>query len=232
MVTQEKLRETDKRIRTRLQATAKELQENSDRIENKMNGCVDQEVNALLLRMVELGEQVQGVGRELALQDTEGLRKELQGVERRWELEMHERERRLEGMINQQESRCQNAGKATASKMQTLASRVDDALVKIAEQTAQAPWKRQVEEAINGWQKDLQDALADRPTTRDLSAYTTLGMTEKIVTQLANLQVRSDEQYNGLQGGLNTLERLYLRQLDQAADMVSLPNEVNNSFMQ
>src|SRR5277367_564368 len=68
--------------------------------------------------------------------------------------------------------------------------------------------------------------------TGQLSAYTTLETTERIVTQLANLQVRTDEQYNGLQGGLNTLERLYLRQLDQTADMVSLPNEIQNSLIQ
>jgi hypothetical protein len=57
-----------------------------------------------------------------------------------------------------------------------------------------------------------------------LAPYTTLVTTEKIVNQLSNLQVGADEQYNGVQGGLNTLEHLYLRQLDQIVDMVSLHN--------
>ena len=60
--------------------------------------------------------------------------------------------------------------------------------------------------------------------TDDLTGYTTLVTTKKIVYQLAKLQLHADEQFNGLQGGLNTLERLYLPQLDQGAEMVSLPN--------
>jgi hypothetical protein len=115
----------------------------------------------------------------------------------------------------------QDGQKETAYKMQTVAVRVDDALEKLNEDTRKAPWERQLQEAAVRWRKELQDALADRPMTGQLSAYTTLETTERIVTQLSNLQVRADEQYNGLQGGLNTLERLYLRQLDQTADMVS-----------
>jgi hypothetical protein len=160
------------------------------------------------------------------------VREELQGSERRWERQLNEQDRRLEARIEEQEMRFQDGQKEAAYKMQSLAVRVDDALVKMTEDTRKAPWERRVEEAAIAWRKELEDTLAERPTSGDLAAYTTLVTTEKIVSQLANLQVRTDEQYNGLQGGLNTLERLYLRQLDQTADMVSLPNELQNSLIQ
>ena len=71
-----------------------------------------------------------------------------------------------------------------------------------------------------------------RPWTDDLTGYTTLVTTEKIVDQLVKLQLRTDEQFNGLQGRLNTLEWLCLCQLDQGAEMVSSKCEVKNSLIQ
>ena len=225
MVTKDKLQETDSQIRRTFQAVADDIHYKSSRIEKKVNACADDDVKAILSKLVDLGEQVEKVGEALDGQDTT-IREELQTAERRWERHLNEQERRLEGKIEDQEIRFQDGQKDNAFKMQTLAVKVDDALLKITEDIRKAPWERQLEEAAIVWRKELDDALDNRPTTGDLSAYTTLLTTEKIVTQLANLQVRGDEQYNGLQGGLNTLERLYLRQLDQTADMVSLPNEV------
>ena len=220
MVTQDKLKETDHNIRRTFQAVADDLHHKSTRIEKKVNACADDEVQAILTKLVDLKEQVEKVGELLDGQDT-NMREELQAAERRWERQVNQQEARLEGRLEEQEMRFQDGQKETAYKMQTVALRVDDALEKLNEDTRKAPWERQLQEAAVRWRKELQDALADRPMTGQLSAYTTLETTERIVTQLANLQVRADEQYNGLQGGLNTLERLYLCQLDQTADMVS-----------
>ena len=93
--------------------------------------------------------------------------------------------------------------------------------MKISEENGKAPWERRLQEAAIGWWKELDEALAARPRTDDLTGYTTLVTTEKIVNQLAKLQLRVDEQFNRLQGGLNTLEWLYLRQLDMGLEMVS-----------
>ena len=223
MVTKDKLQETDNAIRRSFQAIAEELQHKSSRIEKKINACADEEVRAILTKLVDLGEQVAKVGEALDGQDTH-MREELQTAERRWEAQLHEQDQRLEGRIEEQELRFQDEQKEAAYKMQALGIKVEDALAKMTEDSRRAPWERQLQEAASAWRRELQDALADLPTTNDLAPYTTLVTTEKIVNQLSNLQVRADEQYNGVQAGLNTLERLYLRQLDQTVDMVSLHN--------
>ena len=226
MVTKDKLKETDRAVRRSFQAVADELDCKTSRIEKKVNSCADDDVKAILNKLVDLGEQVDKVGGILDGQDVI-MREELQSAERRWERQLNEQEQRLEGKIDDQEIRFQDGLKDNAFNMQTLAVKVEDALMKMTEDISKAPWEHQLAEAAITRRKELQDALKDRPTTGDLSAYTTLSMTEKIVTQLSNLQVRADEQYNGLQGGLNTLERLYLRQLDQTADMVRFPNKTS-----
>lgn len=231
MVTNDKLKETDSQIRRTFQAVAEDLHCKTSRIEKKINACADDDVKAILGKLVDLGEQVEKVGEVLDGQDTT-MREELQTAERRWERQLNEQEQRLEGRIEEQEIRFQDGQKDNAYKMQTLAVRLDDALLKMTEDIQRAPWERQLEEGAKLWRKELQDAMKNRPTTDELSAYTTLLTTEKIVEQLSKLQVRADEQYNGLQGGLTTLERLYLRQLDQTADMVSVPNEISNLLNQ
>ena len=99
---------------------------------------------------------------------------------------------------------------------------VDEVLGMLKDQSLKAPWECEAEEANFVRRKELDNALRARPLMHDLDRYTKLVTTETIVQQLADLQLRSDKQYLGLQGGLTILERLYLRQLDQSAEMVRL----------
>ena len=171
------------------------------------------------------------MGKILDGQDTH-MREELQAAERRWERQGNEQEQRLEGRIEELEVRFPDREKDNAYQMQRLAVRVDDTLMKISEENVKASWERRLQEDAIGWRKELDEALAAWPRTDDLTGYTTLVTTEKIVDQLAKLQLRVDEQFKGLQGGLNMLERLYLRQLDQGMEMVSSKCEVKNSLIQ
>jgi len=139
MVTQEKLKETDHHIRRTFQAIAEDLQHKSSRIEKKVNACADDDVQAILSKLVDLREQVEKVSEELDGQDR-NVREELQGSERRWERQLNEQDRRLEARIEEQEMRFQDGQKEAAYKMQSLAVRVDDVLVKMTEDTRKAPW--------------------------------------------------------------------------------------------
>lgn len=223
MVTQEQLREKDREIRTALTAMTDELHKQSRRIERKLDSCTEGDVKSLLARMVGLGEEVASIGEALDGQDKH-MREELQATERRWERHVNEQEQRLEAMIEETDTRLQ---REIAQRVDTMSERVDEALVKISERNLQAPWERRIEEAALGWQKELESAMAARPTREEFTGYTTLVTTEKICNQLATLQLRTAEQFNDLQGDLHTVERLYLRQLDQGGDVVSLLNEVS-----
>jgi hypothetical protein len=226
-----KLKEQDREIRVALSAVTDDLHHQSRRIEKKVDSYTQGDVKSLLTRMVNLGEEVASIGEMLDGQDKH-MQEELQSAERRWERQLHQQERQLEVTIEETDVRLQSQQREMAERMDnlcvqvermdTLSARVDEAILKITEDNLKAPWKRQLEEASLGWQKELQSAMAARPTRDEFSAYTTLLTTEKICTQLGSLQLRTDEQYNGLQGDVHTLERLYLRQVDQTGDMVRL----------
>jgi hypothetical protein len=252
MVTQDQLRKKDREVRRGFSSVTDELQLQSRRIERKVDACAEGEIKQLLAGWVKLGEQVAEVGEALEGQDRH-MQEELQGAERRWERHVNQQEERLEAKIEEKEerldakmeemeTRLQSKERESAERMEMLSARVDDAISKIAEESLKAPWERRVQEASLGWRKELEDvslgwrkdleaALVARPTREELSAYTTLVTTEKVITQLANLQIRTNEQLNGLQGGLYTVERLTLRQVDQRADMVSVPNEDQNPLI-
>src|SRR5271168_560281 len=188
MVTQDKFKETDHNIRRTFQAVADDLHLKSTRIEKKVNACADDEVQAILTKLVDLKEQVEKVGELLNGQDT-NMQEELQAAERRWERQLNQQEARLEGRLEEQEMCFQDGQKETAYKMQTVAVRVDDALEKLNEDTRKAPWERQLQEAAVRWRKELQDTLADRPMTGQLSAYMTLETTEN------KLRIEQDSLY-------------------------------------
>lgn len=235
MVTQDQLREKDREIRDALSAMTDELHHQSRRIERKVDSFTEGDVKSLLTRMVKLSEEVASIGETLDGQDKH-MREELQSAERRWERQVNQQEQQLEATIEETETRLQSQQREMAERMDErmdilskrvesmdmLSARVDEAILKITEDNLKAPWERQLQEASLGWQKEMESAMAARPTREEFSAYTTLMTTEKICAQLAALQVRTDGQFNGLQGDVHTLERLYLRQMDQKGDRVSL----------
>ena len=70
---------------------------------------------------------------------------------------------------------------------------------------------------------EWQSALNERPTRDELGeTFTRLDTSSRILQQIAEIQENSMKQFQRLQSGLTTVERLYLRQLDAAATMVSL----------
>jgi hypothetical protein len=223
MVTQDQLRKKDQEIRGIMDTQVEELHHHSRRIERKLNSHTEGEVKGILGRMVNLGEELAQIGETLDGQDRH-MQEELQGAERRWERNVNQQEQRLEARIEETEIRLQGKQMETADRMDTLSKRVDEAISKIAEETEKAPWERRVQEASLGWRKELEDAMVARPTREEMSAYTTLATTERVIDKIANLQIVTNEQLNGLQGGLRTMERLYLRQLDESADLVSVSN--------
>src|SRR5277367_2624100 len=83
MVTKDKLQETESQIHRTFQAVADDLHYKSSQIEKK--------VNAILSKLVDLGEQVEKVGTVLDGQDTT-MRDELQTVARRCEQHLNEQE--------------------------------------------------------------------------------------------------------------------------------------------
>ena len=83
--------------------------------------------------------------------------------------------------IEELEVRFHDREKDNAYQMQRLAVRVDNTLMKISEENVKAPWERHLQEAVIGWRKELDEALAARPQMDDLTGYTTLVTTEKIV---------------------------------------------------
>lgn len=223
MVTQDQLRKKDQEIRGIMDTRAEELHHQSRRIERKLDSYTEGDAKGILGRLVDLADEMAEIGETLEGQDRH-MQEELQGAERRWERHVDQQERRLEARIEETEIRLHGKQMETADRVDTLSKRVDEAISKIAEETEKAPWERRVQEASVGWRKELEDAMVARPTREELSAYTTLLTTEKIIAQLANLQLATNEQLKGLQGGLNCMERLYLRQLDQSAEMVSVSN--------
>lgn len=228
LVTQEELDHKETEIRSAFNVIAGELHHKSRRIERKLNACSEGEVKDLMTRIVTLSEGLAQMGETLDGQD-HIMRDELQAAERRWERHVNEQEQRVEGMLEETEIRLESKQREKADK---LSARVDEAILKITEDNLKAPWQRQIQEASLSWQKELERAVAT--TKEEFSAYTTLSTTEKIVQQLAALQIHSHDQFHSLQGGLTTMERLYLRQLDSTATLplVSLYNEVQISACQ
>jgi hypothetical protein len=213
LVTQEELDRKETEIRGAFNVIAGELHHKSRRIERKVNACSEGEVQDLMTRIVTLSEGLGQMGETLDGQD-HIMRDELQAAERRWERHVNEQEQRVEGMIEEAEIRLESKQRENADM---LSARVDEAILKITEDNLKAPWQRQIQEASLTWQKELEVAVG---TTREkFSDYTPLLTTEKIVQQLATLQIHSHDQFHSLQGGLTTMERLYLRQLGSTADL-------------
>ena len=79
MVTHDTLQDTDKEIREMVQGFVNELRHKSRRVERKVNACADGDVQAILTKLVDLGEQVVQVGEILDGQDTH-MREELQAA--------------------------------------------------------------------------------------------------------------------------------------------------------
>ena len=65
--------------------------------------------------------------------------------------------------------------------------------------------------------------MQQRPTHEQLAAsFTFLAVSHSIVDCLVELQATTAQQHHRLETGLSTVERLFLRQLDDAAHIVSL----------
>jgi hypothetical protein len=217
LVTQEELEHKEKEILSAFNVITGELHHKSRRIERKVNACTEGEVKDLMTRLVTLSEGLAQMGETLDGQD-HIMRDELQAAERRWERHVNEQEQRVEGlvegMIEETQIRLESKQR---EKADMLSARVDEAILKITEDNLKAPWQRQIQEASLSWQKELEVAVAT--TREEFSDYTPMSTTEKIVQQLATLQIHSHDQFHSLQGGLTTMERLYLRQLGSTADL-------------
>src|SRR5277367_1193642 len=73
--------------------------------------------------------------------------------------------------------------------------------------------------------EEMKTLLNQRPTHQEIAeSYTTLATTGEVINQVAELHTKTGRDHHLLQSGLNTLEHLYLRQLDSSADVVSAIN--------
>ena len=104
-------------------------------------------------------------------------------------------------------------------------SYVDESLKRLHTDIQKDWWIAELERREKVRLEEMKTLLNQRPTHREIAeAYTTLATTGEVIKQVAELHTKTGRDHHLLQSGLNTLECLYLRQLDSSADVVSAIN--------
>jgi hypothetical protein len=107
--------------------------------------------------------------------------------------------------------------------------RIELALANLQIDIDKMPWVRDFEQRDKDRQAEIQRSLAERPTMDQVqNAYTSNNVTEKMIQQLAQIQIRSDEQQQSLRAGLYTVERLLLQQLAGIVSLIITQRNVIN----
>jgi hypothetical protein len=221
MVTKSDFDKTNKAVRMDVEQNLLLLKQHNQLLDSKISAYNQVDVQSILARMASLGEQVAQVGEQLG-GDGAPFQEHLEKAEQRWGGVLAEVEKRLAGRIQSVERGIGNVKEEVEFGIQQVKSSVNASIRQMREDFSKAPWERQSEEDSSVHRQELEEALKLRPTHDDLQAFTSLATTRAIVEQLSALQLRTDKQYHGVEAGLSTLERLYLRQLDKDAVLVSL----------
>ena len=148
---------------------------------------------------------------------------ENRATERRWADELGRLETHLEDRIDEKyEEQERKLLEQQAANITDFNSYVDDALKRLHTDIKQDWWIAELERREKVRSDEMKLLLQQRPTHEDIAnSYTTLATTSQVIDQVGDLHRKTGKEHHLLQSGLNTLERLYLRQLDSSAGMVS-----------
>ena len=155
--------------------------------------------------------------------DTEAaLRKsEIKSLSRMVQENLESLERRMAEKHEEQDSKWRESSHDAATSQQYLHTTLEERLAQlqiISYKDMGMELDRREELQRAQWEA----ALNERPTRQELTeTFTRLETSSRIVDQLKDLQENSVKHFHRLQAGLSTVERLYLRELDAAATMVS-----------
>ena len=148
--------------------------------------------------------------------------REMREAEQRWHEEMEGMERRLDERMDEHEARPQERSEGHGVSKEYVDRTLQESLERLELVGLKDSWSRELERRDRERRQEWEMALEQRPTHEQLAAsYTALNTTQLIVDRLTDFQAGTDRQHHRLQAGLSTVERLYLRQLDAMASMVS-----------
>ena len=147
---------------------------------------------------------------------------ELRAAERRWEQELGQMERRWEERQDEQDVKLGERSQGYAECTAYLDRSLQESLERLELVGWKDTWSRELDRRDQERRQEWGQALQQRPTQEQLAAsYTSLATSHTIVDRLVDLQATTAQQHHRLETGLSTLERLFLRQLDDAAQLVS-----------
>ena len=148
---------------------------------------------------------------------------ELTELERRWAGEVDRVENSL---AEKMELRFQEQDrKLVESQSKNIAdfnSYVDGALKRLQTDIQQDWWIAELEHREKARSEEMKRLLKQHPIHEEIAAsYTMLATMSDVIDPVAQLNMKTGRDHHILQLGLNTLERLYLWQLDSSVSIVS-----------
>ena len=144
-------------------------------------------------------------------------------MERRWDGEVDRVEWSLEEKMEEKFQK--HNSKLVERQSQYLVEfncYVEGSLKHLQTDIQQEWWIGELEHREKALNEEMKRILKQHPTHQEVAAsYTMLVTTSNVIDQVAQLHTKTGRDHHLLQLGLNTLEQLYLRQLDSSAPMVS-----------
>jgi hypothetical protein len=149
-----------------------------------------------------------------------------QRTERRWADELAHLESRVdEKMEDRFEEQDRRLLEKQTANVVDFHKHVEESLKRLHTDIHNDWWIAELERREKVCCEEMKTLLNQRPTHQEIAgSYTALATTGEVIKQVAELHTKTGREHHLLQSGLNTLERLYLRQLDSSADVVSAIN--------
>jgi hypothetical protein len=226
-------RETRKRLDALADNSVNFLTQRFQDLETKFD-----KVDRLEKKIVRLAE---GFDQEEKRRDEEDKRRdeenkrrdgELQAMERRLADEGIRVERSLEEQMKEQfQERDRKLVEWQSKTVSDLNSQVEESLKRLQSEFQQDWWTAELDRRAKLQTEEMKALLNQRPTLEEIGAsFTTLGTTSILIGQLGDLHAKTGRDNHLLQSELHTLERLYLRQLDRSAPLVSCPTFYSHRY--
>ena len=191
-----------------------------DRLQADLTGRMDK-LSSLPGKVEALESRIVGMAEGLDLEDKrrDGENWEM---ERRWAEELGGVETPLEEKMDERlEEQDRKLLERQSANMVDFHSYVDESLKRLHTEIQQDWWIVELEHCEKVRNEEMKMLLKQRPTHDEISeSYTTLATTSRVINQVAELHTKTGREHHLLQSGLNTLEQLYLRQLDSSAEIV------------
>jgi hypothetical protein len=147
--------------------------------------------------------------------------KALEAMELRWADEVIRVETNLEEQFQERDRKLVEWQSMTVSD---LNSQVEESLKRLQNELQQDWWTAELDRRAKVQTEEMKMLLNHRPTLEEIGGlFTTLGTTSRLIGQVGDLHAKTARDNHLLQSELHTLERLYLRQLDSSAPLVSCP---------